>query len=168
MAINVILFTGGTVGFAVGAVVTHSDADRSARVQQHGIPRVASVQSFTNNYHSSRGGGYYTAEMYVSFTQPVEGRTTTVVHYPGHVDPPLGANYSVLVDPTDPSYAELPGSPSTKSWSWMLLVVFAVLFAGLDVLVGRAYYRLWQHRRLATNAPFPSKKAPTAHDGYTT
>lgn len=168
MAINVILFTGGSVGFAVGAVVMHSDADRSARVQHHGIPRVASVQSFRNNYHSSRGGGYYTADIYVSFTPPVEGTTTTVVHYPGHVDPPVGADYRVLVDPTDPGYAELPGSPSTKSWTWILLVVFAVLFAGLDLLVGRAYYRLWQHRRSATNPLFPSKKAPTAHDAYRT
>jgi hypothetical protein len=147
LAIYLVVMIGVSIGLAVGAVFVHSDGRRSALVQHHGIPRVATVAGVQNHYHSSRGGGYYTADIYVSFAPPYRGRTQTFVHYPGRVQAPAGTQMQVLIDPTDPAYAELPGSPATKTWAWILMAIFAVLFAGLDLFVGWVFLRLWRHGR---------------------
>lgn len=147
---EVLLFAGMTIGFAVGSVVTHANADRSNRVQHHGVLRAAEVVSVHNHWHSSRGGGYYTADVSASFQPPLDGRTATVVHYPGHVGASEGTVYRVLVDPSHPGYAEFPGAPATRSSTWIVMLVFAVLFALVDVFFGRLAYRLLRHRRMAS------------------
>lgn len=147
MAIQLVLFTGLAIGMVVGTFVVHSEAVRSSRVQHHGVARVATVLSVHNIWHSTRGGGYYTADVSASFLPPLAGRTTTTVHSPGRVNAPAGVRYSVLLDPSDPGYAEFPGSPATKSASWIVLLVFACVFAAFDFFWGRSVYRHWQHRR---------------------
>jgi hypothetical protein len=151
-SIYFVVLTAMPIGLAIGAVFVHADADRSALVQHHGIARTGTVLRLDNHYHSSRGGGYYTADVYMSFIPPIDGRTQTVAHYPGRVDDPAGIRLQILVDPKDPGYAEFPGSPSTRSSAWILLIVFAVALACVDVFVGRAFVRLWRHRRAFSNA----------------
>ena len=152
MVVQTVIFTGLFVGLVIGVFVDHSDAVRSSRVQYHGLARVATVESEHNIFHSTRYGGYYTADVSASFQPPIDGQVTTVVHYPGRVSDPTGTRYSILVDPSDPGYAEIPGSPSTKGSSWILLLVFALLVGAFDIAWGRKSYQLWQHRR-AMNPP---------------
>lgn len=128
-------------------LATHSEADRSALVQHHGIPVVATVAAVKNTYHSSRSGGYYTADVRMSLSAAVAGRSETVVHYPGRVEAVTGSQLRILMDPRDPGYAEVPGTPATKSWSWVVLIVFAVLFGALDLLFATTWVRLRRHRR---------------------
>ena len=142
-----------SVGLIVGTFVTHAEALRSGRVQHHGVARVATVLSVHNTWHSTRGGGYYTAQVSASFVPPDGDRTTTVVHYPGHVTASVGTRYSVLLDPTDPGYAEFPGSAATRSSSWIVMLLFAVFFGLFDVFWIRGLYRQCQHRRGATFPP---------------
>ncbi len=151
-AIQFLVFTAFAVGMLVGTFVIHSEATRSDRVQHHGVLRAGTVTSVHNTYHSSRGGGYYTASVHVSFTPPFDGRDTTVVHYPGRFDAGDGSPYPVLLDPSNPGYAEIPGYPATRSWSWIVTLVFAVLIGVLDFFVGRSLYRMRRHRR-ATPLP---------------
>lgn len=150
MVFEALLFAGMTIGFAVGTVVTHANANRSNRVQHHGALRAAEVVSVRNVWHSSRGGGYYTADVAADFQPPLDGRTATVVHYPGHVGASQGSVYRVLVDPSNPAYAEFPGAPATRSSAWIVMLVFTVLFAVVDVFLGRLAYRLLRHRRMAS------------------
>ncbi len=135
---------------SVGAVVTHGEGIRSSRVQHQGIRRTATIIAAQNHYHSSRGGGYYTADITVTFSPPVQGQTITVVRFPGRFDAFPGQTQTILIDPKNAGYAEIPGSPSTQSWTWILLLVFAVLFGVLDALLIREFLKLRRHRRSVT------------------
>ena len=143
----IVLFTGVAAGMVVGAIVTHGEAARSSRVQHHGIPRTATIIAAQNHYHSSRGGGYYTADITVTFSPPIERQTITVVRFPGRFNAYPGQTQAILIDPKNAGCAEIPGSPSTQSWTWILLVVFAVVFGVLDVLLIRAFLKLRRHQR---------------------
>jgi hypothetical protein len=156
---QVFVFTAVFIGMLVGTVVTHSEAVRSARVQHHGVARLATVLSVHDSYHSSRGGGYWTATVDAAFVPPDEGVSNTVVHYPGWMSSQPGSRYTVLLDPTDPGYAEFPGSPATKSWSWVLLLVFALVFGVIDGLLVRTHLRLWRHRRGVAPGQLPGTPA---------
>ncbi len=154
---SIVLFTGIFAGLVVGAVVTHGEADRSARVQHHGIPRLAVVVAAQNHYHSTKGGGYYTADIRVIFSPPVQGQSTTVVRFPGRSNARPGEFQQILIDPRNTGYAELPGSPSTEGSSWIVLVVLAVLTGLLTAIVIRASVQMWRHHRNMT----PEMRVPT-------
>ena len=143
----IVLFTGVAAAMVAGAVITHGEGARSSRVQHHGIPRTATIIATHNHYHSSRGGGYYTADLTATFTPPVQGQTITVVRFPGRFNAYPGQTQQILIDPKNAGYAEIPGSPSTQSWTWIVLVVFAVLFGVLDALLIRSFLKLRRHQR---------------------
>lgn len=146
-----------TIGVTAGAVSAHAEANKSTSVQHGGISRTATVLTIKNNYHSSRPGGYrysnrhyggyYTADATTSFAPPVNGQTLTTVHYPGGLYNPIGSQLRVLIDPKNPGYAELPGSPNATGSSWVSSAVFALLFACLDLSLGWVLIRTWRHRR---------------------
>lgn len=148
-AIEAVVLTALFVGFLVGAVVTHADGERSSRVQQDGIRRAAAVLQVSNHWHSSRYGGYYTADVTMSLMPPIGGVLETVVHYPGAVHAQPGTEYQVLVDPRQPGYAEFPGAPSTRSSAWIVELVFAVVFGLLDGLLAWYLVRLRRRRKSA-------------------
>lgn len=154
-AVYFIIWSGLGIGMAIGAGFTHAHAERSSEVQHHGIPRIATVTGVENHFHSSRGGGFYTADIFVSLSQPVDGRTGTTVHYPGRVQEPTGSSISVLIDPADLGYAELPGSPATQNLSWIILLVVAVLFLVLDAFVAWMFVRFRRHRRSFNRVSIP-------------
>lgn len=70
-----------------------------------------------------------------------------MVHYRGYSNLYYGERVRVLVDPKQPGYAELPGSTFRDGWSWIILVIFALLSAWLAAAEGRALRRLLVHRR---------------------
>lgn len=132
----------------VGAAIQiHSEADRSSLVQHHGIARTASVVSVDNSYHSSRGGGYYTADIGVTFSPPVGSATSTTVRYPGQSSDYAGEQVSILIDPKDARYAEYPGDPDTQSFDWIAATVGAVFFGVFFVLLLRGSIRMISHHR---------------------
>lgn len=145
-AITMTVLIGAVVGFTVGAISSYSQGVRSAYVQSHGVTSGGVVDSVDNTQHCSRGGCYYTAAIDVTLSAPVSGTTRTTAHYPGYSNLVSGEQVSLLVDPKQPGYAELPGSRFVTSWEWILFTVMAVLFAGVALLFVRALRRQLAHR----------------------
>jgi hypothetical protein len=79
----------------------------------------------------SSKGTTYTAQVLVSLADPVDGQARTTVHMPRYDTGRPGSTLTVLVDPDDPGYAELPGSPSTAA---VLPTIFLVAGAFLAVV----------------------------------
>jgi len=153
------IFVAGAVGFLVGAISSHSQAVRSSYVQHHGTSANAIVDSVVNTEHCSKNGCNYTAAILVTLSPPVDGARTTVVHYPDFSDLFTGEQVTVLVDPKQPGYAELPGATFESSWVWIVLLVFSLFFAALAIPIGLALRRLLVHRRehrLQTAAALPT------------
>ena len=135
------------LALVAGAISTYSQASRSSYVQHHGTEAGATVGSVDNTQHCSRSGCDWTAAIAVSLSPPVDGTHSTVVHYPDYSDLSAGDRVTVLVDPKQPGYAELPGSPFQSAWAWIVLAAFAVFFALLVAFEGRALLRQLAHRR---------------------
>ncbi|MDQ6779504.1 MAG: hypothetical protein M3071_25490 [Actinomycetota bacterium] len=144
----VLLFlSGAAIGFAVGAISDHAQADRSSYVQHHGTPAVATVDSVTNTQHCSRSHCSYTAAVALTLPKPVDGTETTVAHYSGFATLSSGENVRVLVDPKQPGYAEFPGSPFKGAAAWIAMLIIAVVFAAIAITDGLALRRMLGHRR---------------------
>ena len=129
--------------FLIVSFATRSGAALSGFVQAHGVRREAVILSVQNEEHHSTtttGSGSsrhtttstsWTALVAVSLADPVGGQTRTTVHVPGYESAASGDRLTVLVDPNDPSYAELPGSPSTSP---LLPAIFLIVGSVLVVL----------------------------------
>lgn len=135
------------VVFIITSFTTRSQAALSSFVQAHGDRRAAvilSVDNIKNTSTTTTGSGSfkhtetttsYTALVLVSLADPVGGQARTTVHVPGYETEGTGDTLTVLVDPTDPGYAELPGSPSTPAdQPTIFLIVGASLIAVAIVL----------------------------------
>lgn len=157
--------------FLIVSFALRSSAALSSYVQEHGVRRTAVIQSVHNIEHTSThsvGSGSskhqetttsYTAEVLVRLAAPVGGRTQTTVHVPDVESADPGETLTVLVNPKDPGYAELPGAPSTSPILPMIflivggvLVVIAVVAGVLAVRARRrgspmAVTRSWQWSR---------------------
>jgi hypothetical protein len=129
------------------AVTAHQDWKRSSYVQQHGIPATGTVISVVNHQTCGRYSCSYTSDISASLAPPVAGRSVTDVHYPYESNLAEGERFSLLVDPRDPGYAEVPGSEYTSSIKWVLLAVFAVFLFALSAQWARSLWRMTQHRR---------------------
>jgi hypothetical protein len=164
VAVLVVLFIG--VVFLIFSFALRSQAARSGFVQAHGVRRQAVILSVDNIAHQSTtttgsGSGRhpvtsttYTAEVLVRLADPVGGQARTTVHVPRYETDGPGDTLTVLVDPSDPGYAELPGSPSTPA---VLPAIFLAVGAALTVaaLTGSALIaRSW--RRASCRARHPS------------
>lgn len=128
-----VLFLAAIVTAAgVGLVIFHADYERSNYTQASGIPQTATVIS--ENVGTGKGAETHVT---VRLDPPVGGRDVSVVSIAGaHVYKP-GDRISVLVDPQDPSYSELPGLPDDTSLealvgcATVLLVVLLGVTGGL-------------------------------------
>ena len=141
------------VGLAVGAILYHSQADRSSFVQHHGIRATATVFLVGNRVGCTRRICNYTAAIIAKLSPPVDGSTGTIVHYPAYSRLVSGDHVTVLVDPKDPSYAELPGATFERADSWIVTAILTLLFATLAVSEGRALRPLLAHRRAVRAVP---------------
>ncbi len=155
VAMLVVLIMG--VVFLILSFALRSSAALSSFVQAHGVRReavVLSVDNIANKSTSTTGSGSgkhtvtsttYTAEVLVRLADPVGGQARTTVHVPRYETDGPGDTLAVLVDPSDPSYAELPGSPSTPA---VLPTIFLAVGAFLAIvaitgsaLIGRSWRR---------------------------
>lgn len=142
----VLLLGAGTVGFTIGAISDYVQAQRSSYVQTHGVSDVAAVTAVHNDEHCSRGGCSYTAAIDVTLAAPVQGVSRTTVHFDGYSDLQAGEPLTVVVDPQQPGYAELPGSPFKRTYSWIIYALVAMFMGGLAAIEIRYYGHLRAHR----------------------
>lgn len=126
-----------TAGFTIGSVVSFNGWRLSQFVQAHGVLTQATVISVDNIQHQGRYGTWYTADIDVLLKDPVGGQSFSTVNDPSAAYYSQGQVISVRVDPNQPSYSELPGTPNNGAGSWIVLVVFA----GLFLFVTFHYYR---------------------------
>lgn len=137
LLIGGILLLGFGIGFAVVAVGAHAAASKSSYTQSNGIQDSATVDNVSNYSSSGRGGTTYWASIAATLERPVDGQWTTVVNIPNNVSYHTGQAISILVDPADPGYAELPGQPdATDSTTAGAAIGSAVaLLAGVATVV---------------------------------
>ena len=77
-----------------------------------------------------------------------DGTSATVVHYPGYSNLSDGQRITVLVDPKQPDYAELPGDTFVGAWSWIIFVLLGIGCGSLAYLDARQLRVLLAHRRI--------------------
>ena len=126
--IGAIIFLGIGIAGAGFAVSARSEADRSNYTQASGITDTASVQSVANYQSTGRHTTTYYAKVAVTLQAPVSGQVSTVVNIPNNVSYTRGQVISILVDPADPGYAELLGSPYATDTTTAGLVISAAVF----------------------------------------
>lgn len=126
-----VLLFGAVFVFMVGVTIrTHDQATRSAYVQSHGLPASARVVAVEEHEHCGRGGCTHTADIDVVLA----GGARADIHFPASSSLSSGAHVSVLLDPRDRSYGELPGYPYKTRSQWLLALAFTA-FIGLADLV---------------------------------
>jgi len=99
----------------VYSVSEHGDGMRSSYTQAHGISRAARVIS-----EDVGTGKAPTSAATVQLSEPVNGHDMTTVYIQGAPAYSPGTTITVVVDPQDPGYAELPNAPYTSSAEWVL------------------------------------------------
>jgi len=128
---SVVMLVGSVIMFVLAAN-THTDADRSHRTQEHGLPTVAVVDYVQHVAHHGRYSTWYTAR--ITVREATGG--FAVVHDPHDTDLDVGMQVRILVDPADTGYAEFPGQPAATTAGWVLAVIFGVgflLFGGFGL-----------------------------------
>ena len=142
------LFFYGLGAILVGfTFIGRAQAAQSSYVQAHGVRDSASVVSVDNIEHTSKHFTTYEALVTVQLQQPVNGATNSVVHVPDRDNSLPGDEITVLVDPRQPGYSELPGSPSTTTENWVVALVLAVVVLAFAVFVTRRAVRRFRQRR---------------------
>lgn len=161
VAMLIVLFIG--VVFIILSFALRSPAALSSFVQAHGVRREAVILSVDNIAHKSTtttGSGSskhtvtsttYTAEVLASLADPVGGQARTTVHVPRYETDGPDDTLTVLVDPSDPSYAELPGSPSTPAVLPTIFLVVGAVLAVVAITGSALIARSW--RRNGRPAP---------------
>jgi Protein of unknown function (DUF3592) len=157
-----LIWTGLAIVLAVGAVVNVSNWSRSRYTQNHGV-RVSGTVISANNSQvcSARGGCSYTATITVQLSHEIGGLSVTTAHYPASTDLVSGEPVTVLVDPKQPSYAELPGHAYTTAIQWILGFVLAAFLGLLAYFDWRSLTRALARRRAARgNSSQPAATTP--------
>ena len=132
--------------FAVAAVVAQAAAAHSRSVQAHGLHANATVISAGSTVTPYLAG---TTLLTVRLQQPVDGATTSVVHVAQEVSSHSGETIAVLVDPSQPGYSELPGSPGVTTIGWLEPLALVVSTLIVAVVCTVQYVRFFRLRRAA-------------------
>lgn len=167
VAMLIVLFIGAV--FIILSFALRSSAALSSFVQAHGVRREAVILSVDNIAHTSTtttGSGSsrhtvtsttYTAEVLVRLADPVGGHARTTVHVPRYETDGPGDALTVLVDPGDPGYAELPGSPSIPAVLPTIFLAVGAFLAVISVtgsaLIARSWCRSSRRARHASALP---------------
>jgi hypothetical protein len=136
--------------FLIITIVGFVDWHRSQSVQ-HGGLRVNGIVSQVHAIrHSTRYGSYHTYNLDVALLPPQMGHTITTVHTPDRSPPAdIGGTVTVLLDRSDPGYAELPGQPANSITSAVVGLVFLLLIGGVFLWAEIRHHRI---RRVASVA----------------
>lgn len=140
------LWTTATVLLIVTTFHLHAEATRSSYVQANGAVRAATVTRVDNIEHQGKYSTWYTAQINATFLPPVDGQAKTVIYVPDSVDYSLGQQLPVLIDPQEPGYAELPGTPGTTSGNWISAAVVAAIMLGFEGLAIWGMVREYRRR----------------------
>jgi hypothetical protein len=131
------------IGLIVHSVSLHGDAARTSYTQAHGVRRTARVVS-----EDAGTGKSPTSTATVRLDEPVDGHAVTTVHIQGAPAYSPGTPVTVVVDPRDPAYAELPGSPYSTSAQWEIaLVIGLAVILVIPFGIGVAYLAVLRTRR---------------------
>jgi hypothetical protein len=95
-----------------GVFIARAAANQSSFVQRHGLAATATVQWVDENPVCGRATCSYAATLGGTLDPTVRGIASTIIHYPGYSDLVVGQTISVLVDPDQLGYAELPSRHS--------------------------------------------------------
>lgn len=130
------------------AVTTNADYARSHRVQLHGIRATGVTTSVTNVEDNQTKEVSYSARISVELSAPLEGQTRTTVHLPHRSSAVAGQAILLLLDPRDPTYAELPGQPTQVGGPVVLFIVMTAVFGLLFLVVVWFAFRGFMRRRV--------------------
>lgn len=156
MLISGIVFLGLGIAAVVLAFGAHSAASRSSYTQQNGVEDSATVGSVANYQSTGRSQTTYWAMVTATLRTPVNRQRATVVNIPNNVAYRAGQVIPVVVDPADPGYSELPGSPYATDTSTAGLVIGALVFAPVGVASVVSSVRMGARiRRLRGSGPQP-------------
>jgi hypothetical protein len=133
-----LLFT--SIGVAGIAQQTQSEGARSASVQATGIPASGVIEQITTVGR--------TTLVTVRLRSAAGGFATTTVNEPTASGPgAIGETIELLIDPHDPAYSELPGTPYVGTLNWLAVAAEALVFLALALAWARILWHLWRYRR---------------------
>jgi hypothetical protein len=129
----------------------HSGAQRSSYTQSHGVTETAVADDVQNiASHTSKRGYSYTNQITITVQHPAVGDGSATVYGNGQTSVQPGDTLTVLVDPRQPSYAEMPGAPYYTTGSWIEALLFTIVAGCVTVFVSyRAVLMLLRHRRVS-------------------
>jgi hypothetical protein len=104
----------------IAAISSASGTARSAYTQSHGVKVIGTLGPISNSKSCGRSCST-TFSAPVLLAAPVHGHLLSTLHGPGDYRAPASDQTMVLVDPKDPSYAELPGQRLDSSSLWFVL-----------------------------------------------
>jgi hypothetical protein len=149
MAAFCVFTTSVTVALVALGVRAQSLDSRSGFVQSHGIRSRGTVLAVHNHqYCQALAGGagksacIPRADIQVKLSAPVAGVRTTVAYYPYLSFLRRGQVVTVLVDPREPGYAELPGHRDRGAGGWIIFAAAAAVVALLALGEARALVRV--------------------------
>jgi hypothetical protein len=157
----VALVTTAVTGIAIAsAVQAYTGSQRSSYTQSHGVKETAIADNVQNIASRTQHGGTnqsasytstsYTNQITITVRHPAVGDGSATVYGNGWSSLQSGDTFTVLVDPRQPDYAEIPGAPFYTTGSWIEGLLFAVAFGCVAVFMSRrAIIMALRHRRVA-------------------
>ncbi|MGH3164509.1 MAG: hypothetical protein ACRDN0_01275 [Trebonia sp.] len=127
---------------------SHAQADKSGYTQSNGVADNAMVTNVDNEKSCGRSSCTYYAYVTVTLSQPIDGAATATVNIPQNVSYNSGQVISVLVDPKDPGYAELPGRPYATNSSTVGMAIGAAIFLLIGAFTVFRGIRMRQRRHV--------------------
>lgn len=124
---GLVVTAAGLIPFLI-AVALYFPASRSSFTQAHGVRLGATVTEVDNGVHCHRSVCSTDATIRVDLRRPVAGKSESTVSVPHAVSYGDYQPITVLVDPKDPGYAELPGLPDASYLSMIGPSLFALFF----------------------------------------
>jgi hypothetical protein len=148
--VGIAIIIGAIAALTTLAVSLHSQAAQSSYTQHHGLVRHATVEAVHAVSHDTSHDSWTTYDYDVALAIPAGPVTRAVAHDPTRDFQQFdaGNTISVLVDPRQPGYAELPGVPVESSW-FIAPLVLSVVFLLPVVLISVEELK---HRRLRSAA----------------
>jgi hypothetical protein len=152
---GIVIIIGAGVLLTVIAFQLHSQAALSSYTQQHGLARHAIVEDVHPVNHGTSHDTWTTYDYDVTLAVPAGPAARTVAHDPTRDFQRFsqGDRISVLVDPRQPGYAELPGIPVESSWWFTIPSALAAIFLLPVVLITIEEIR---HRRRRSAGALPA------------
>jgi hypothetical protein len=144
--VGIVIIIGAVVTLAAVAFQLHAQAALSSYTQQHGLARRATVEGVHPVSHDTSHDSWTTYDYDVALAVPAGPASRTIAHDPTRDFQRFsqGDKISVLVDPRQPGYAELPGKPVESSWWFTVPLTLAAVFLAPVALIAIEEVR---HRR---------------------